>query len=257
MTTDLFLLRTALRDVVRPKRMTAAVLLALLPAGIGLLWRGLVREGQFSPADAYNSLSASLVFGFILTILSVIYGTGVVSQEIEQRTIVYLLTRPVPRWRILLAKFIGSALAITVTVCVSALLLALVVYGPGKLGGAGQLGRDLRILPVGALAYGSVFLLVATLLSRPLTFGLLFAFGWESWVPNLPGSFGRLSLMAHLRALAPHPASARTAGFLDDFNPDITQPRAWLVLGLVIAVALAAALVVFSTREYAPREDAE
>jgi ABC-2 type transport system permease protein len=105
MTIDLFLLRTALRDVLRPKRLTAAILLVLLPAAIALLWRGLVPAKQFAPGDAYNSLAASLVFGFILTILSVIYGTGVVSQEMEQRTIVYLLTRPVPRWRILLAKF--------------------------------------------------------------------------------------------------------------------------------------------------------
>ena len=256
MTIDLFLLRTALHDVVRPRRLVAALLLTVLPAAIALLWRSLATPGRFAPADAYNSLAANLVFGFILTILSVIYGTAVVSQEIEQRTIVYLLTRPVPRWRILLAKFAGSALAITITVCLSALLLALVLYGPTRLG-TGQLGRDLRILPVGALAYGSLFLLFATFLARPLTYGLLFAFGWESWVPNLPGSFARLSLMAHLRALAPHPASARTAGFLDDFAPDITQGQAWLVLAVVIAASLLGALAVFSAREYAPREDAE
>jgi len=256
MTIDLFLLRNALRDAFRPKRLTAAVLLALLPAAIGLLWRSVATKGNFAPADAYNSLAASLIFGFILTILSVIYGTGVISQELEQRTIVYLLTRPVPRWRILLAKFVGSVIAISATVCISALLLALVVYGPGELG-AGQLGRDLRILPVGALAYGSLFLFLATFLPRPLTWGLLFVFGWESWVPNLPGSFARLSIMTHLRALAPHPGSAKTAQFLDDFNPDIVRWQAWAVLGGVIFLALLFAIIVFSTKEYAPREDVE
>ena len=256
MTIDLFLLRTALRDVVRPKRLATALVLVLLPAAVALLWRMLANKGDFVPDDAYNALAASLVFGFILTILSVIYGTGVVSQEIEQRTIVYLLTRPVPRWRLLLAKFAGSALAITVTVWASAVLLAVVVYGPGR-AFSGPLGRDLRILPVGALAYGSVFLLLATLLPRPLTFGLLFAFGWESWVPNLPGSFGRLSIMAHLRALAPHVASEKSAGFLDLFDTDIRPWQARLVLSLVIVLALLASLVVFSVREYAPREDTE
>jgi ABC-2 type transport system permease protein len=255
MTVDLFLLRTALRDVVRPRRLTTAVVLALLPGAIGLLWRTLANKGDFVPGDAYNALAASLVFGFILTILSVIYGTGVVSQEIEQRTIVYLLTRPVPRWRILLAKFAGSTLAITLTVWVSAILLAVAVYGPGR-AFTGPLARDLRILPVGALAYGSVFLLLATLLPRPLTFGLLFAFGWETWVPSLPGSFARLSIMSHLRALAPHVASEKSA-FLDLFDTDITPWQARLVLGLVIAIALLAALFVFSHREYAPREDTE
>jgi hypothetical protein len=123
--------------------------------------------------------------------------------------------------------------------------------------GNGQVMRDLRILAVGALAYGSLFVFFATFLPRPLTWGLLFAFGWESWVPNLPGSFGRLSLMTHLRALAPHSASERTADFLDDFNPDIARPQAWLVVGLVTLLCLMAALIVFSIKEYAPREDAE
>jgi hypothetical protein len=84
----------------------------------------------------------------------------------------------------------------------------------------------------------------------------LFAFGWETWVPSLPGSFARLSIMSHLRALAPHVASEKSA-FLDLFDTDITPWQARLVLGLVIAIALLAALFVFSHREYAPREDTE
>lgn len=256
MNVDLFLLRTALRDVIRPRRLSSAVLLALLPAAIGLLWRGFGGK-DFVPGDAYSALAASLVFGFILTILSVIYGTGVVSQELEQRTIVYLLTRPVPRWRILLAKFVGSTLAISVTVCLSAVLLAVAVYGPARGLTAPALLRDLRILPVGALAYNSLFLLLATLLVRPLAAGLLFAFGWETWAPSLPGSFGRLSLMAYLRALAPHAASERASGFLDLFDSDVRPGQAWFVLALVTLFALAGALVVFSRREYAPREEGE
>lgn len=258
MNVDLFLLRTAVRDALRPRRLGVALLLAVLPAAVGLLWRGIAGRNDFVPGDVYNTLAATLVFGFILTLLSVIYGTGVVTQEIEGRTIVYLLTRPVPRWRILLAKFAGGLLAITLTVCLSAILLALAVYGPRAVfaADAGQLGHDLLVLPLGALAYGSVFLLLATLFSRPLMPGLLFVFGWESWVPSLPGSFSQLSIMAHLRALARHPASERTADFLDDFQADIAPGQAQLVLWILIAVALLAALLVFSTREYAPREDA-
>jgi ABC-2 type transport system permease protein len=257
---DLFLFRTALRDAIRPKRLTAALLLMLLPAVIALVWRSLTPADRFVPEETYNSLAASLVFGFILTILSVIYGTGVVSQEIEQRTIVYLLTRPIPRWRILLAKFAGSWLAITITTGFSVLLLALVAYGPAKIGGEGGVVlRDLRMVAVGALAYGSLFLLLATLLNRPLTYGLLFAFGWESWVPSLPGSFGRLSVMTYLRRLAPHATDEGDAGgFLQMFNPmAVPASQAWLVLSILTVAALLGALAVFSLREYAPREDAE
>lgn len=271
MNSDLFLLRTALRDVLRPRRLVAALVLVILPALMALVWRSVTPAAQFDPAETYNGLAANLLFGFILPILAVIYGTGVVSQEIEQRTIVYLLTRPVPRWRILLAKFVGSFIAITVTVGLSALLLALVVYGPGKIG-ASRLGTDLRILPVGALAYGSLFLLLATLVARPLTYGLLFAFGWESWVPRLPGAFSRLSVLSYLRSLAPHLAEVAKAEAEDAvasggpealFQTTAAVPgaipvsHAWLTIAAIVVVTLGGALLAFSLREYAPREDAE
>jgi hypothetical protein len=112
---------------------------------------------------------------------------------------------------------------------------------------------------VGALAYSSLFLLLATLVSRPLIFGLLFAFGWETWVPNLPGDFGKVSLMAYLRVLAPHPqpqSDTMDIGSLSSMlNPStITAHLAWGVLVSVIVACLAASLMVFSYKEYAPRD---
>lgn len=262
---DWFILKTTLRDTIRPKRLIVALLLILLPAAIALTWRSVAR-GRFEAGETYNTLAAGLVFGFILTILSVIYGTGVLSQEIEGRTIVYLLTRPIPRWRILLVKFAGAWLAITATVCLSELLLALALFGTRL--AATPLAADLRILPLGALAYGSLFLLLATFLSRPLMYGLLFAFGWESWVPSLPGGFSRLSIMAYLRTLAPHlketadkPDPGGGGGpdpsdLLLAFTPtEIPVSHAWITVPLVALVALGLALYLFSVREYVPREE--
>src|SRR5437868_679331 len=199
---DFLLFRAALRDQMRiGKLLMAALLVALPPLGVAL-WR-LLRPTDFDAATAYNTLSGGLVFGFTLVILAVIFATSAVSQDVEGRTIVYLLTRPVPRWRILLAKFLASMLVIVLTVWVSSALLALVAFGPARLGEA-RLLRDLAILPIGALAYGSLFVFLATFIRWALLLGLLFAFGWESWVPTLPGDFAKISLMAYLRVLAPH-----------------------------------------------------
>src|SRR5437773_229536 len=102
--TDWLLFRNSLRDLVRARRLVMTALLVALPAALAFLWR--TTQGRdFKPEVAYNSLEAGLVFGFTLVILCVIFGSGVLSQDLEERTIVYLLTRPVPRWRILLAKF--------------------------------------------------------------------------------------------------------------------------------------------------------
>ncbi len=381
--TDFYLFRSALRDLLLPRKILPAVLLSLLPPVIGLLWRFGGAE-DFSAELAYNLLSASLVFGFVLVILSVVFSTGVIAQEIEQKTIMYLLTRPVARWRILLVKFAAAALVTTAAAWISCVLLAVTVYGGELISGSNRLttaqmkdaktlvtqlkdspepvsfylqgelspdvklrvdsynedrkpnrqliadltadlnrilskgllydkdrfaevklapqtrellaknpaageglyalnralltdaypdifsspasplphvGRDLLLLPVGALMYGSVFLLLATLVARPLIYGLLFAFGWETWVPSLPNDFQRVSIMSYLRVLAPHrmPDSGAEGAnaALAIFNPaTISQPSAWSVAFGLTAIALFAALTAFSTREYTPRDDA-
>ncbi|MEP6754448.1 MAG: hypothetical protein ABJA67_03020, partial [Chthonomonadales bacterium] len=122
--------------------------------------------------------------------------------------------------------------------------------------------RDFMILPVGAFAYGALFLLLATLLNRPLMWGLVFAFGWESWVPTMPGNFQRVSLMSYLRALAPHPQQttdrAGMTELLSAFSSStISAQLAWTVLFSVTVICLTMALVLFSNNEFVPREDAE
>jgi ABC-2 type transport system permease protein len=257
---DLYLFTNALRDLVRPRRLVTALLLIALPTLLAAVWRATDRN--FQPEAAYNTLAATMIFGFILVILSVVFGTGVIAQELEQKTIVYLLTRPVPRWRIALVKFLAAVLATLVTTGLAAILSAAVTYGPAHLGES-RLGRDLLILPIGALAYTALFLLLATVLNRPLIYGLVFAFGWETLVANLTGDFRRLSVMTYLRVLAPHPTpeaeTVDVSQLLAQLSPPaaISSPLAWGVLSGVIAVALIAALLLFSTREYAPREDAE
>lgn len=270
--TDLLLMRTALREALRPRRLLIAALLTLLPPAVGLLWRLLAPRGSFDPGEVYDGLVVGLVFSFTLTILSVVYGTGVVSQELEQRTIVYLLTRPLPRWRILLAKFLVALAVVAGVTLLSTLLLVLSVYGPAHFTEAG-VGPDLKALAAGTLAYGCLFLLLGAAVPRPLIWGLLLVFGWETWVPNLPGSFARISIMSYLRALASREITDPSAAAAANGGPpspeslltalshppkiEIAGSVAWETLLIVSAVSLLAALLVFSRREYVPRDDAE
>ena len=271
--TDLLLVRAALRDALRPRRLVVALLLVLLPSLMGLAARWFASEtagvaaNPFVPDQTYDNLMVYVVFGFTITILSVIYGTGIVSQELEQRTIVYLLTRPLPRWRILLAKFVVAWAFVAAVGAVSTILLAITIYGPSHLLSAGIL-PDIRSLLVGSLAYSALFLLVGASLPRPLIYSLLFVFGWETIVPVLPGSFARASIMTYLRVLASREiadsaASSSTPGDPTQFllstsraaDLDISYRAAWITLLAVSLVCLVLAFIVFSRREYVPRED--
>lgn len=261
MKADLLIFSLAVRELLHPRRLLLAAPLILMPALMALAWRWLAgrqTEGDPLPgATIYNTLSGGLVFGFVLVLLAVMFGAGAVSGELESGNIVYLLTRPVHRARLLLARFLGHTAGITGTVWLSTLLLAL-----ADLGGADWrvVGRDLWVLALGALAYGGIFLLLSATVSRPLVVGLFLAFGWESWVPVMPGSFGRFSVMTYLRTLAPHPlpgdGDEELTGLFTLLNPvAVTPGHARWVLILLVLVAVGLALLTFSRREYVPQEE--
>ena len=127
---DFYIFKTSFRDLLRAKRVLASLILIAVPAVIAVIWRFAARD-EFDPYDAYNTLSSVVVYGFLLVILAVVFGTGVVSQEIEQKTIVYLLTRPVPRWRIMTMKFLAAVTGIVITVLAATLVLGAVTVWSG------------------------------------------------------------------------------------------------------------------------------
>ncbi len=255
---DYYLFRTALLDLLRTRKLVSAAILIAMPAILGLLVKWKSDPDTYLPESQYGLLTVFFIFGFVLIMLSVIFSTGVVAQEVEQKTIVYLLTRPVPRWRILLMKYLAAVLVTTVVGWLAIVAAALTTYGPLKLGGT-ALGRDLAILPVGVMAYSAIFLLIATLLNRPLIFGLIFAFGWETLMRILPGYGQYCSVMTYLRVLAPHDVPGSMLGQLAQSVSGVeppTMPVAWIVMICITIVALLAAFMTFSIREYVPREDA-
>lgn len=233
----------------------------LLPAAIGF-WQMRAGEGA-SAAIIYGKIAEGWIFQFVLVMLCVIYGTGIIANEVEQKTVVYLLTRPVARWRILLPKYLAACTAAFLAAGGSLLLTALATYG-SRLGGAPFL-RDAGVLLVGVQVYTSLFLLLGTVLTRPLIVGLLFGFGWETWVPNMPGSFAKFSLISYLRALTPHETAESDVmdmnQMLSAVGETLKQPiatsTAWIVLLSCLTLFLTLSLLIFSSREYVPRDDVD
>src|SRR3954464_9324552 len=79
-------------------------------------------------------LTAVSLFGVVIAIF---IGIGLVSKEIEKRTLYTVLSRPVRRWEFILGKFFGLSLTLMVnTVCMSAgVFLALLYVAHGLQGG--------------------------------------------------------------------------------------------------------------------------
>jgi ABC-2 type transport system permease protein len=190
---------------------------------------------------------------------SAIFSTAVVSQEVEQKTIVYLLTRPVPRWKLLIMRTLASMLVVFAVSSIMAIGIALATLGPSGLT-AGSLWRDIMSLGIGSMAYGSLFVLVSLFWNRAMIICLLFAFGWETSIPNMPGSMYYLSVASYLTNISEH-SSAAGKGFMSvlagQASPEtVSTPVAWAVLVAITVGCAVLGAQWFSTHEYLPREDA-
>ena len=182
------------------------------------------------------------------------YGTALIADEVEDKTITYLFTRPIPRGAVLVGKYLAYLVCTVLLVLPSVVVVYFLVAPLG--GGIGEsfpaLLADLAMLAVGLAAYGAVFGFIGAWLKRPLVIGLVFAFGWEPTVLLLPGYLGRLTVAYHLQALVPHamPQDSTASILVQVFHeaPPVASSLAWLALITVGALWAAARAV--DTREY-------
>src|SRR4051794_9885071 len=125
-----------------------------------------------------------LFLRFIVPILGIFYGTSLIADEIEDKTITYLFTRPISRSAVLLGKFLAY-MASTVLIVLPAVMLVYFLVAP--IGGGGiatsfpDLVRNLALLALGLCVYGALFAAVGAWIKRPVLVGLFFAFGWENF----------------------------------------------------------------------------
>ena len=173
---------------------------------------GLTRAGRpvafnINGPTLYGMLIWLLFVRFAVPALGVFYGTALIADEVDDRTITYLFTRPIPRGAVLLGKYLAY-LGCTVLLTLPAVVILYFVtipVGGGRIGAAfPSLLADLGTLAVGLAVYGAVFALAGVRLKRPLVAGLVFAFGWEPAVLALPGYLKRLTVAYYLQGLVPH-----------------------------------------------------
>ncbi|HXZ79633.1 MAG TPA: ABC transporter permease [Terriglobales bacterium] len=109
------------REAVRDRVLYNLIVFALLMVGSSLLM-GQITIGIQRQLVINLGLTAISIFGVLIAIF---IGIGLVSKEIEKRTVYTVLTRPVRRWEFIVGKFFGLA----GTLVVNAALMAIGFFG--------------------------------------------------------------------------------------------------------------------------------
>ena len=186
---------------------------------------------------------------FTVPVLGVFYGTSLIADEVEDKTITYLFTRPIPKGAVLVGKFFAY-LACTVFVVLPSVVIVYLCIVPvrGSLGASFlDLVKDLVLLAVGLAVYGAVFAFIGARFKRPLLVGLIFIFGWEQAALAFPGYLKKFTVAYYLQALVPHAMPndnvlSLIQGIFRE-NPTLTQSVIGLSVILLAFLWVAAASV--------------
>ena len=174
--------RLTLRQMLGRGRTILIGLLALLPVLIALVYR-LGSQDTEQQEWAATVLLDGLVVTTLLPLAALVYGTAVLGVEIEDGTAVYLLSKPISRSRIIVAKLMASWAVTTATVLSSGLVAgAIALYDKPK--GDILLGFGVGIV-LGGLVYSALFVMLSVVTSRALIAGLIYVFIWEGLVNGL------------------------------------------------------------------------
>ena len=203
-----------------------------------------------------------MIWGFYLRfavpLLGVFYGTALIADEVEDKTITYLFTRPLSRGAVLVGKYLAYLMSTGLVVLPSVMLvffLVVPVLG-GDIGSAfPSLVADLALLALALAVYGALFALVGAWFKRPLLTGLVFIFGWEPIVLLVPGYMKRLSVSYYLQGLVPQamPQEGLVSTILSILQTNEVFPSAAvsvLGLGAILVGGLGLATWLVERREY-------
>ena len=230
------ILRLTLRQMLGRGRTILIGLLALLPVLVALVYR-LGSQDTEQQEWAATVLLDGFVVTTLLPLAALVYGTAALGVEIEDGTAVYLLSKPILRRRIVLAKITASWMVTTATVLSSGLLAgAIALYDKPKAGIL--LGFGVGIL-LGGLVYSALFVMLSVVTSRALIAGLIYVFIWEGLVNGL---------FAGTRLLSVRHYTLGVADWFVDLPPSAFDAALDPATALVLMVVFGAAATWYADR---------
>ncbi len=239
---------------VRAKRAKLFFFLVLLPVLVFLIIKlVLMLRGGEPPSIAgqlFERIGAAFFFTLLCPLIALFYGSSVISDEVDNRTLVYLAPRPVSRGTIMAGKFLAH-LMVACVINLSGMFLALLVAKFSSLGDIAVI-KDifiyLGVCFLATAAYSALFNFLGTIMKKAIVAGFFF-FGWEFIVQFIPGVTQKFSISYYLKSLLPVGLGGAKGLLVFRLAPASTA-EAIITLLLITVFFLALATVLFYKKEY-------
>ena len=143
------------------------------------------------------------VMTFFLLFIPMIYGSSILRSDIEDNSIITIMTSPLDRRLI----FFGYLVSLYFSVIV--VMLVLTSVGPLTLfalvgiptGAIDVYLKTCVLVIIGSIVYSTLYLTVSLITKRAIYFGLFYAFIWEGFVSFIPGGIGDFTIRHYIRSI--------------------------------------------------------
>lgn len=184
----------------------------------------------------------------VCLLLALFYGSSLLGSELDNKTLTYLCTRPIARWRWILGKYLAIVAALIPPTLISLSASYYLLGAPESpallLGlGAGAVG--------GLLAYNAIFVLLGFVAPRramvlALIYGVVFEF-LMSFVPALVNNF---TITYYLRSLVVDAVDLEIPAQLSRVVGGASAQTACLAIGAMVVFGLGFSALLAKRREY-------
>ncbi|MFW6074568.1 MAG: ABC transporter permease, partial [Chloroflexota bacterium] len=168
----------------------AVAFFSLLPVLFSLIY--LIDSGGQSAGTFMNDVFQDFGVPVLVPLVTLILATGAIGDEIEDRTLAYLVLKPMSRFRIVAEKFFAVVIISTLALWLGMILTWLIAArgsAPDSVDVVSSLGIAIF---AGVLGYGAAFLLVSLIIPRALVVGIIYTIIWEGLLSRpdlLPGAW--------------------------------------------------------------------
>jgi ABC-2 type transport system permease protein len=220
-------------------RVSAVLGLCVLAILSGAAYGSGVRSGAIrQPLLTGAAWIDQLGLGFVVPVACLLFASSMFGDPNEDKTLVYLWLRPIPRARLTLAAAVSSFM-ITWPLVVPAMATTAALTGGGQV----LVLATVLACTIAVVAYTGVFVALGARVKVPLVWGLLYIIIWEKYVASASSITKALSLRAYGTSTLSHFTGAKLTL---DFLP--------LVPAVVVPLAIAAFALARTTRRLATQD---
>jgi ABC-2 type transport system permease protein len=201
-------------------------------AGLGLLSLGLagLARADDDPLRATIEVPVGYGLGLVLPLAALWLATSSVGDLVDDRLLVYVWLKPVPRWQLP-----GAAILATVTIVLPLVAVPLVA----AVAVAGQAGLAPSIVLAAALAslaYAGLFVAAGLWLRRALWWGLIYVLVWENGIARAADGAARLSVSSYAHSIVARLADVHVPLGGRSLTASIVVPLVVSIAGGALAV---------------------